>query len=259
MGVDVKTGALVLPRIGGVVWWWLGWAVSVQAADVSVAVAANFTAPMQQIAAHFEQDTGYKASLAFGSTGRFYAQITHGAPFDVLLAADDETPARLERDGQVVAGSRFTYAIGQLVLWSRQPQRVDAQGDVLRRGSFDKIALADPKLAPYGAAAVEVMRHWGVLETLRPRFVQADNIAQAHQFVATQNATLGFVAKSQVYAHGRLTEGSAWVVPSHLYTPIRQDAALLSRGQANPAAMALLWYLQGERARTVMRAYGYTH
>ena len=234
-------------------------AVSASAGEVSVAVAANFTAPMQKIAGLFEQDTGHKATLAFGSTGRLYAQIKNGAPFEVLLAADDETPVKLEREGLGMAGSRFTYAVGKLVLWSKQPTLVDAHGQVLKIAAFDKIAVADPKLAPYGAAAVEVMTKLGVLDTLRPKFVQGENIAQTYQFVATQNAQLGFVAMSQVYADGRIIEGSAWVVPTALHTPIRQDALLLRKGQGNPAADALLQYLKGHKALAVIRAYGYEH
>lgn len=234
-----------------------GMALFARAGEVSVAVAANFTAPMQKIATFFERDTGHKAKLAFGSTGRFYTQIKNGAPFEVLLAADDETPAKLEREGLGVAGSRFTYAVGKLVLWSKQPKLVDAHGQVLKAAVFDKIALADPKLAPYGAAAVEVMTSLGVLDALRPKFVPGENIAQAHQFVATQNAQLGFVAMSQVYADGRLTEGSAWLIPATLYAPIRQDALLLGQGQAHAAAIALLQYLKGDRARAVIRSHGY--
>lgn len=234
-------------------------AVSAHAGEVSVAVAANFTAPMQKIARLFEQDTGHIATLAFGSTGRFYAQIKNGAPFDLLLSADDETPAKLAKEGLAVDASRFTYAIGKLALWSKQPGLVDAQGQVLKSGTFDKIALADPKLAPYGAAAVEVMTQLGVLNTLRPKFVQGENIAQTHQFVATRNAQLGFVALSQVMADGRLVEGSVWAVPPTLYTPLRQDAVLLNKGQGNAAATALLQYLKGDKARAVIRGFGYEH
>ena len=237
----------------------LAMAFSAHAGEVSVAVAANFTAPMQKIASLFEQDTGHKATLAFGSTGRFYAQIKNGAPFDLLLSADDETPAKLAREGLAVDASRFTYAIGKLALWSKQPGLVDAQGLVLKSGTFDKIAVADPKLAPYGAAAVEVMTQLGVLNTLRPKFVQGENIAQTHQFVATQNAQLGFVAMSQVMADGRLVEGSVWAVPATLYSPLRQDAVLLNKGQGNAAATALLQYLKGDKARAVIRGYGYEH
>lgn len=241
----------------------LGWVLSLvclssaaQAAEVSVAVAANFTAPMQKIAPLFEADTGHRAMLAFGSTGRFYAQIRNGAPFQVLLAADDETPARLEQEGQGVAGTRFTYAIGRLVLWSRQPGLVDDKGEVLKAGKFDRLALADPKLAPYGLAAIETLTRLSLLETLRPKFVQGENIAQAYQYVATENAPLGFVAYSQVLADGRL-QGSAWLVPADLHTPIRQDALLLAKGKDNPAAAALLQYLRGEKARAIVRSYGY--
>lgn len=233
---------------------WLA-ALTGRAAEVQVAVAANFTAPMQKIAPLFEADTGHKARLAFGSTGRFYAQIRNGAPFDVLLAADDETPTRLEREGQ--GGGRFTYAIGKLVLWSKQPTLVDDKGNVLRSGRFDKLALADPRLAPYGAAAIETMTKLGVIDALRPKFVQGENIAQTWQFVATESAQLGFVALSQVWADGKLKEGSAWLVPATLYTPIRQDAILLNKGKDKAAATALLQYLRGDKARAIIQSYGY--
>jgi molybdate transport system substrate-binding protein len=229
----------------------------VQAGEVSVAVAANFSAPMQKIAAAFEQDTGHKVALSFGSTGRFYAQIRNGAPFQVLLAADDETPARLESEGLGLAGSRFTYAVGKLVLWSKQPNLVDDKGEVLRTQKFAKLALADPKLAPYGAAAMEVMIKLGVLETLKPKLVQGENIAQTYQFVATENAQLGFIALSQVFAVGRVTQGSSWRVPDSLYTPIRQDAQVLSTAKDNPAASALMQYLRGAKARAIIQSYGY--
>lgn len=228
-----------------------------RAAELSVAVAANFTAPMQKIAAAFEKETGHKLALSFGSTGKFYAQIKNGAPFEVLFAADDETPARLEQEGQSVAGTRFTYAIGKLVLWSKQPGLVDDKGEVLRTGSFERIALADPKLAPYGAAAMQTLTQLGLADTLSSKFVQGENIGQTYQFVATQNAPLGFVALSQVYAEGRVTEGSAWMVPEALYEPIRQDALILARGKDNTAAAELMRYLQGDAAKAVIRSYGY--
>lgn len=232
-------------------------ASAAHAGEVQVAVAANFTAPMQRIAAEFEKDTGHKASLAFGSTGKFYAQIKNGAPFEVLFAADDETPARLEREGQGVEGTRFTYAIGKLVLWSKQPGLVDDKGEVLRTGSFDRIALADPKLAPYGAAAMQTLNKLGLADTLRSKFVQGENIGQTYQFVATQNAPLGFVALSQVFVDGRVTEGSAWMVPETLHDPIRQDALILAKGKDNPAAPELVRYLKGETAKNIIRSYGY--
>lgn len=230
---------------------------SAHAAEVKVAVAANFTAPMQKIAAAFAQDTGHRAVLAFGSTGKFYAQIGQGAPFEVLLAADDETPARLEAEGRAVAGTRYTYAIGRLALWSRQPGFVDESGEVLRRGSFRRLALADAKLAPYGAAAVEVLNGLGLLAVLTPTFVQGENIAKTYQFAATGNAELGFVALSQVWADGKLKAGSAWVVPARLHTPLLQDAILLKPGQGQAAAAALMNYLRGEKARTIIRSFGY--
>jgi molybdenum ABC transporter, periplasmic molybdate-binding protein len=228
-----------------------------QADEVQVAVAANFTAPMKAIAADFEKDTGHKARLAFGSTGKFYAQIRNGAPFQVFLAADDTTPARLEKEGMTVPGSRFTYAVGTLVLWSAKPGFVDARGEVLKKGDFAHLALANPKVAPYGAAAVEVMEKLGVLESLEPRFVLGENIAQTQQFVVTGNAELGFVALSQVMKNGKVGEGSAWVVPAKLHTPIRQDAVILASGRGNAAAEALMEYLKSAKAAAIIKSYGY--
>ena len=235
--------------------------IPAHADEVQVAVAANFTAPMQKIAAAFEKHTGHKAVLSFGSTGKFYAQIRNGAPFAVLLAADDETPARLVQEGLGVAGSPFTYAIGQLVLWSAQAGGVDAQGAVLSAMASGrlpgKLAVADPKLAPYGAAAMLVLGQRGLTDKLRPALVTGENIGQTFQFVKTGNAVLGFVALSQVMVDGKIGSGSAWVVPAALYEPIRQDAVLLKGGEHNAAAKALLQYLRSDAARAVMRGYGY--
>ncbi|CAN7576104.1 molybdate ABC transporter substrate-binding protein [Acidovorax sp. LjRoot118] len=233
-------------------------ATAAHAEQVSVAVAANFTAPMQKIAAAFEADTGHKAELSFGATGKFYAQITNGAPFQILLSADDTTPAKLEREGKVVVNSRFTYAIGTLVLWSAKEGYVDDKGAVLKTGDFKHLAIANPKLAPYGLAATQVMDKLGLAATLQPRFVQGENIAQTYQFVATGNAQLGFVALSQVMVDGRIAQGSAWQVPADLHEPIRQDAALLETGKGNAAATALMQYLKGEKARTIIKSYGYS-
>lgn len=235
----------------------MAWSACVQAAEVRVAVAANFAAPMQKIAAAFERDTGHRILISLGSTGRLYAQIKNGAPFDVFLAADTDTPARLEREGQAVPGSRITYATGRLVLWSRQAGLVDAQGQVLRKSGAAHMALADPKLAPYGRAAVQTLMALGLIDAWRPRFVLGESIAQAHQFVASGNAPLGMVAYSQVFQDGRLTEGSAWLVPAHLHDPIRQDAVLLMRGHKQPAAVALLKYLQSDATRSIVRLHGY--
>lgn len=225
--------------------------------EVRVAVAANFTAPMQKIAEAFARDTGHRAVLAFGATGKFYAQINNGAPFDVLLAADEQTSQRLEDEGQGVTGSRFTYAVGSLVLWSAREGYVDAQGRVLADGDFRHLALANPKTAPYGAAALQTLEKLGLRERLQPRFVQGENIAQTHQFVASGNAELGFIALSQVIEDGRIARGSAWRVPADQHQPIRQDALLLQRGEHNPAARALLDYLRSASAVALIRAYGY--
>jgi len=228
-----------------------------RADEVNVAVAANFTAPMTAIAAEFARDTGHEARLAFGSSGKFYAQIKNGAPFQVFLSADDAKPARLEEEGMTVAGSRFTYAIGTLVLWSARAGVVDAEAAVLKRGAYNKLAVANPKLAPYGAAAMEVLAALGLTAAATPKLVQGENIAQTYQFVSTGNAELGFVALSQVMQDGRIGSGSGWVVPSHLHQPIRQDAVLLVSGKDNAAASALLEYLRGDKARAIIRSYGY--
>lgn len=228
-----------------------------QAAEVQVAVAANFTAPIKAIAAQFEQDTGHKLVASFGPTGGFYAQIRNGAPFEVFLAADDSTPQKLEEEGAAVPGTRFTYAIGKLVLWSARPGYVDGQGEVLRQGDFRHLAIANPKTAPYGLAATQVLDKLGLKATLAPKLVEGANIAQAHQFVASGNAELGFVALSQVYKDGKIDAGSAWVVPGELHEPIRQDALILAKGKDNPAAQALVDYLKGAKAAAVIKSYGY--
>lgn len=226
---------------------------------VQVAVAANFAAPMQQIAAQFEKESGHKLVVSLGASGKFYAQVRNGAPFEVLLSADDEIPARLEQEGAAVAGSRRTYAVGRLALWSAQAGVVDEQGAVLGKGGFSHLAIANPKVAPYGRAAMEVLAARGLAASLAPKLVQAENIAQAYQFVASGNAQAGFVALSQVMEDGRLKSGSGWIVPAALHQPIRQDAVLLRNGAGKPGAVALLRYLQGEPARRIIRQYGYEH
>jgi molybdate transport system substrate-binding protein len=231
--------------------------LAAHAEEVSVAVAANFATPMQKIAVLFTQDTGHTATLSMGSTGKFYAQIKNGAPFHVLLSGDDETPLRLEKDNAVTPHTRFTFAVGKLVLWSKQAGFVDAQGDVLRKGYFSYLAIADPKLAPYGAVAIETLQALGLLTKLQPRLVQGESIGQAYQFVASGNAQLGFVALSQVMSNDRITEGSAWLVPPHLYQALRQDAVILKNGKDNKAATALMAYLKTEKARAVIRSFGY--
>jgi molybdate transport system substrate-binding protein len=233
-------------------------ALAARADELQVAVAANFAAAAQKIAAAFEQDTGHVVKLSFGATGKFYAQIEAGAPFDVLLAADQATPAKLEAEGKVVPGTRKTYAVGRLVLWSADPALVDAGGAVLKTGRWKHLAIADPKLAPYGEAARETLAHLGLADTVRARLVTGENIGQAYQFVATGNAELGFVALGQVQpADGAKPAGSMWVVPEALYTPLKQDAAVLASTKAKDAATAFADYLASARARALIAAFGY--
>jgi len=225
-----------------------------EAAETRVAVAANFAEPAREIAARFEAATGHKAVLSFGASGQFFAQIANGAPFDIFLSADAERPIRAEADGLSVRGSRFTYATGRLVLWSRAPGLVDGGGAILARGGFAKLAIADPKTAPYGLAAVETLRRLGLSERLSPRLVTGTSITQAYQFTDTGAAELGFVALSQVVGHNR---GSRWIVPASHHSPIDQQAVLLKRGADNAAARAFMVFLKGPEARTIIRRYGY--
>lgn len=232
-------------------------ASTAHADEVHVAVAANFVAPMKAIAARFEQETGHKVLSTVGATGKFYAQIKNGAPFEILLAADDDTPARLEKEGAGVAGSRFTYAIGKLVLWSARPGLVDDRGDILKKPRYEHLAIANPKLAPYGAAAVEAMKKLNVYGAIEPRLVVGESIAQTQQFVASGAAPLGFVAMSQVFEGGKLKSGSAWVVPAGLYSPIRQDAIALDKGRDKPTVAAFLAWLKSDAVKVIIRSYGY--
>lgn len=217
----------------------------------------NFTAPIQAIAADFEKDTGHKLIAAYGATGQFYTQIKNGAPFEVFLAADDTTPAKLESEGDTVKGSRFTYAIGTLALWSAKDNYVDAKGQVLRDNAFQHLSIANPKAAPYGLAATQVLDKMGLANQVKGKIVEGQNITQAYQFVSTGNAELGFVALSQVFKDGKLASGSAWIVPAELHDPIKQDAVILGKGRDNPAAKALMDYLKGPKAAAIIQAYGY--
>lgn len=240
-----------------ILWLACGLAGPATAQQAHVAVAANFAAPAKHLISIFEKRGGRQVLLSTGSTGKFYAQIKGGAPFDVLLSADAETPARLEKESLAVAGQRFTYALGKVVLWSAQSGVVDGRGEILRKASFRRLSIANPRLAPYGAAAQQVMEKLGVWTALQQKLVLGENIAQAYQFVATGNAELGFVAYSQIREPGKDSAGSFWLVPQALYAPIRQDAVLLARGQGNQAARQFLEFLRSAPAREVIHAYGY--
>ena len=225
--------------------------------EAQIAVAANFAAPAKQLADKFAKATPHKILISVGSTGKFYAQISNGAPFDVFLSADDETPLRMEKEKLAVVGSRFTYAIGKLVLWSPASGVVDGKGDVLRLATFKRLAIANPKLAPYGAAAQQAMEKLGVWPTLQGRLVMGENIAQTLQFVASGNVELGFVALSQIQESGKVPTGSHWLVTQSLYDPIRQDAVLLARGSSNAAARMFLEFLRSPAAQELVRSSGY--
>jgi molybdate transport system substrate-binding protein len=239
----------------------IGWGFpipSVYAGEVMVAVAANFLNPLREIAEEFEKDSGHRLSLVPGSSGKLYAQITHGAPFEVLLSADHDRPQRLEEEGLAVKGTRFTYAVGRLALWSRDVSLIGkAGGEILRNEQFKHLAIANPKTAPYGQAAVQVMTKLGVWDRLHSLVVQGENIGQAFQFVASGNAELGFVALSQVLDPRNESAGSRWDVPPALHDPLNQDAVLLAKGQGNPAARAFLEFLRSPQARSVIERYGY--
>ena len=236
--------------------WVLG-SFSAQADEVQVAVAANFSAPIEEIAKAFNKATGHQLKISTGASGKFYAQIKNGAPFQVFLSADEEKPAQLEKDGLAVQGSRFTYAIGKLVLWSADPAVVDVKGKVLERNQFNKIAIANPKTAPYGEAAMETLNALKLKSLIEPKTVMGENISQTYQFVATGNAAIGFVALSQITKDNKLTGGSAWVVPEKLYSPINQDAVLLVNGKDSAAARQLLVFLRGDESLKVIKSYGY--
>lgn len=230
---------------------------ALHAGEARVAVAANFAEPVKAIAALLEKTTGHTLRITVGSTGRLYAQIKNGAPFDVLLSADTHAPAQLEADGLAQPGSRFTYATGKLVLWSADAARVDGQGAVLKIGGFRKLAVANPKTAPYGAAALEVIDKLGLSAALAPTLVQGESIGQTFNFAFTGNAEIAFVAMSQVLDGGRLKGGSIWVVPPTLYAPIRQDALLLKRAANNDAAQALMQLLKSPDTKALIRSFGY--
>lgn len=224
------------------------------AADTQVAVAANFTEPAKEIAAAFKAQTGHTAVLSFGSSGQFYTQMAHGAPYEVFLSADAERPQKAEHEGLGVPGTRFTYAVGRLVLYSKTPGLVDSKGAVLSSGKFEKLSIADPTAAPYGEAAVETLRKMKLYDALLPKIVKGASITQAYQYVATGAAEVGFVAQSQVIAE---QGGSRWVVPKTFHSPIDQQAILLKTGENNAAAKAFLAFLKTPKAAAIIKRYGY--
>lgn len=225
--------------------------------EIQVAVAANFAGPAKTIAAEFEKETGNKVLIASDATSKLYAQVKNGAPFEIFLSADQDTPNKLAKEGDADSSTQFTYGIGKLVLWSAKADFVDSKGEVLKSGNFSHLSVANPKTAPYGTAAVEVMKKLGVYEAIAPKLVQGENIAQTFQFVSSGNAELGFVALSQVAKDGQITEGSAWVVDPNYYNPIKQDAILLNKGKGHKAAEAFLFYLQSVKTKATIRKFGY--
>lgn len=226
-------------------------------ATVLVAVAANFSKPMTEIVSQFEKATGHSVKLSFGSSGKFVSQLENGGPFEVLLSADEKGPEKLEQAGLTVPNSRFVYALGKLVLWSATPNFVDDKGKILMTSNFKHLALADPKVAPYGAAAIDVLKKMKLFEKLQPMFVQGENIAQTYQFISTANAELGFLALSQVIKNGKIVGGSSWIIPDNLHAPIRQGAVLMKIGAENPAARALIDYLKSIPALAIIKKHGY--
>jgi len=232
-------------------------AQTASAGEVQAAVAANFAGPMQRIAAAFEQQTGHTVRLAFASSGKLYAQIRAGAPFDVFLSADEDKPQRLETDGLAESGSRFVYAEGKLALWSTQTGLVDEHGTVLHSKRYTRLAMADPKLAPYGRAAQQVLEKLGLWHEVQGKLTLGENIGQTFQFAATGNAELGLIALSQIMRDGKVESGSWWAVPDTYYQPIRQSAVLLAAARDKPAARALLAYLKSDAARHIILSYGY--
>lgn len=225
--------------------------------SINVAVATNFAAPLAEIARKFRAATGHQIKISSSASGKIYAQIKNGAPFAVFLSADEEKPLALEQEGLSVPGSRFTYAIGRLALWSPRDNLVTDGPQILQRGEFRKLALANPKLAPYGKAAVEVLDALGLAEATKSRWVMGENIAQTYQFIQSGAADFGFVAAAQILAESQIKSGSAWLIPAELHQPIRQDAILLRKAENSRAARELLTFLRSEQVRALIESYGY--
>ena len=236
--------------------------ISVQAEQLTAAIAANFAGTIKQLKPLFEHESGHRLITSFASSGTLFAQIKNGAPFDVFLSADEQRPRQLIHDGLAVADSLFIYASGQLVLWSSQAEFIDLQGNILRNGHWPEkgirhIALANPKTAPYGRAALQTLETMQLVDAIKPYRVSGQNIAQTFQFVASGNAQLGFIAQAQVLALPESERGSSWRVPQTMYSPIKQEAVMLMRGRENSAALAFLQFLQSPRAKNIISARGY--
>lgn len=229
----------------------------VRAGEISVAVASNFAAPMERIVALFQKESGHTVKVSLGSSGKLYAQIKNKAPFDAFLSADEEMPKSLMQEGFAVSGSRFVYATGRLVLWSAQPDWVDDKGAVLNKGNFNTLAIANPRFSPYGVAAKETLGKLTMWNAIQEKLGKGEDVTQTYQLAATEKVDLAFIALSQVMRDGKVTEGSWWLVPSELHKPIRQSAVLLSGAKDQAAAKAFLAYLKSEKARTVIRSFGY--
>ncbi|MBF24518.1 molybdate ABC transporter substrate-binding protein [Neopusillimonas maritima] len=227
------------------------------AATANIAVAANFAAPVKEIAQTFESESGHQLTISVGSTGKLFSQIQNGAPFDVFLAADTETPGKAEEAGLSVPETRFTYAIGKLVLWSPDGGLVEDEASVLETDRFERIAMANPKVAPYGLATEQVIKKLDLVDTLSGKWVFGQSIGQTYQFIASGNVPLGFVALSQVFSRGKIQSGSAWIVPENIYTPLAQDAQLLKHGHNNAAATAFIAFLKSPTALAIIESFGY--
>ncbi len=229
----------------------------VRAGEVSVAVASNFAKPMERLAPLFQKETGHTVKVTLGASGKLYAQIKGGAKFDAFLSADEEMPRLLMQDGMAVGGSRFVYATGRLVLWSVQPDLVDDKASVLNKGNFNMLAIANPLLSPYGVAAKETLMKLTMWNSIQPKLTKGDNVTQTYQLAATEKADLAFIALSQVMRDGQVADGSWWPVPQEMHHPIRQSAVLLAGAKDPAAAKAFLSFLKSEKARAVMRGFGY--
>lgn len=227
------------------------------AQGTNIAVASNFTAPMKHLVKVFEQDTNYKIKLSFGSSGKFYAQIKHGAPFDIFFSADQTKPLALLKDNLAVKNSQFTYAIGALALWSNLPNIEQVNASTLQQNTYNKLAFANPKLAPYGTAALQVLNNLNLSNLTRSKWVQGENISQTYQFISTGNADLGFIALSQIKNQDLINKKAIWIVPNHLYQPIKQDATLLKRGEHKQAAKQFMVFMQSNKAKRIIHSFGY--